>query len=106
MDKDVYQRQFFSKLATNTACDTCRHKTERPFENICLTCTHLMMTNNHEDKDPELKPCPFCGGEPVKFKDGINGYFKIKCKNCDVANKAYTEKRAIENWNYRIKEET
>ena len=48
---------------------------------------------------PELKPCPFCGGE-IRLFD--TGYFWWTCKGCGVCSKGYYSKeKAIEAWNRR-----
>lgn len=61
----------------------------------------------------ELKPCPFCGGEPVLTQHGNNDTRKrgteIKCPACFVVHKVYairntldwTTEQAIERWNAR-----
>lgn len=55
----------------------------------------------------ELKPCPFCGKEPVIRK--TDEYFVIECNNlkCPVfvaVRFRLTEKEAIKAWNKRVKE--
>lgn len=57
--------------------------------------------------NPELKPCPFCGGE-AQF--GIeSGYVKVSCKECGISTKRlsasveYCAKQLIaETWNRRV----
>ena len=75
------------------------------------------MTNNHPaaglefehmeekmtDKQKELKPCPFCGGEAVDdiyIRDGR----QVSCKNCGAYMAAFNPDaniKAIEAWNTR-----
>lgn len=63
-----------------------------------------------DEKRPELKPCPFCGG-PGKswfmFVDlpddpgGGNGYF-VGCPDCDVVfHSLWSPDLAAYNWNNR-----
>lgn len=70
----------------------------------------------------ELKPCPFCGGDPVvKVCDGSGSYFTdigtsvfygrimshclIICKKCRIRTQAYLTRRGVYNaWNRRANE--
>ena len=61
----------------------------------------------------ELKPCPFCGGEPIlekavmpNGKDEPIKLFKYKCRKCGVAEFGWplSEEIAVEHWNRRINE--
>ena len=51
----------------------------------------------------ELKPCPFCGGEPVVcgYPDEFMVY--VKCSKCGAMSGLVqaTEEKAAENWNRR-----
>lgn len=67
-----------------------------------------------------LKPCPFCGGKPVKQKEGLSevyGYadrVSYTCKDCGCtrgaqgisgngyADNSTVEARALERWNTRV----
>ena len=54
-----------------------------------------------DDKDYEVKPCPFCGGYPtleVKW-DGEKSmtFMFAKCKKCGASSKAYANNRKIES---------
>lgn len=55
----------------------------------------------------EMKPCPFCGGEPVIVEemwdmDGVPKYL-VRCKDCDSQNGEYDDEyEAIDAWNERI----
>lgn len=53
----------------------------------------------------ELKPCPFCGGEPRIIEhefEGVSNTFGIKCK-CGAQSFQFWETidDAIEQWNRR-----
>ena len=59
--------------------------------------------------NPKLRPCPFCGSQPVVIKDSLpeKDLFYISCgnENCDVVpdTRAYkTVERAAADWNRRI----
>ena len=60
---------------------------------------------------PEIKPCPFCGGEdvglaiePVLYGDIIRYY--VTCNSCTAAGPVVTDsKRAIPLWNERSDED-
>ena len=59
--------------------------------------------------EPELKPCPFCGGEAelvkaYRFGTGCSSSgFKVKCRGCeDGRTDIYTEEaEAVAAWNRR-----
>ena len=55
-----------------------------------------------EEKESELKPCPFCGREPVYVADG-----KVICICGAMMQsfnewKPFTEQEAIDRWNERV----
>ena len=51
-------------------------------------------------KTPELKPCPFCGGEG-DFHYVCGEYF-VMCNDCHSASEAWTDKeKATWSWNRR-----
>ncbi len=59
----------------------------------------------------ELKPCPFCGGNPVPdFNDFIDGgehytgceFSSIRCADCAVIVSDILPKKVIEVWNTRF----
>lgn len=57
-----------------------------------------------EPVEPELKPCPFCGGKPEMDID--RGLWRVLCRqpNCDViphTRWAKHKENAIEAWNRR-----
>ena len=60
-----------------------------------------MMT---DDKAKELKPCPFCGGEPKIMDMGFPHW--IYCKKCGarVHGCTYDVKDSVEAWNRRFSE--
>ena len=58
-----------------------------------------------EEKESELKPCPFCGREPVYVADGADG--KVICICGAMMQsfnewKPFTEQEAIDRWNERV----
>lgn len=61
------------------------------------------------ETEAELKPCPFCGGEPKLYHKGKNGRV-IKCTSCHIKieqkvlrmTTEWLEVKMIEDWNNRI----
>lgn len=59
----------------------------------------------------EVKPCPFCGGEPELKRKGKNG-IHIRCKSCGMGNfqrvitnsMQWLESSLLEDWNKRVSE--
>ena len=53
----------------------------------------------------KLKPCPFCGGNNLGYKNIYGGYtheFKVFCRKCGSEGSAKGTKRAAKNvWNRR-----
>ena len=57
----------------------------------------------------ELKPCPFCGGEPTVSYDADDKWFLIECLNDDcpfiVQGQWHLDmEEAIEAWNRRYED--
>ena len=50
--------------------------------------------------EPELKPCPFCGGEAELMGVTI---FWVQCRSCHVETLAVDhEEAAVKAWNRRV----
>lgn len=74
-------------------------------------------------KEIELKPCPFCGGEPqIMVSDGSGNFYSnigtvlfmgrrmthkiIRCKKCRIKTQPYLTDRGVFNaWNRRADNE-
>lgn len=58
------------------------------------------------NNDPELKPCPFCGGEPEfddSFRSRVGKYYRIECRVCCMKSPLFTKKKeTINYWNTRM----
>ena len=57
---------------------------------------------------PDLKPCPFCGGEAFLYYSGsesVGFFLEVVCKKCCCRTDRLREEMAIEAWNRRAGEE-
>ena len=60
--------------------------------------------NGNEPDMPELKPCPFCGGEAEVYtdEDDTQEWFYVRCSDCWAQTDGNdTEIGAIDAWNQR-----
>ena len=59
------------------------------------------------NKMTDIKPCPFCGGEPImriKWPNTKNKLISIGCPKCRLeCGDWHTEAKAISVWNRRAK---
>ena len=62
----------------------------------------------------KLKPCPFCGGEPVLKRDRI-GIYCVQCTNCKCMTtfqfdfgegEEVSKRKAADVWNRRVVDES
>lgn len=53
-----------------------------------------------DEPEPELKPCPFCGGEATVIECAS---YCVRCNTCETESKWFPYgKEAIEAWNRRV----
>lgn len=56
--------------------------------------------------EPELKPCPFCGGKAELIDHGAhrhpNWRYQIYCRDCQVYAEEDNRPAAIAHWNGRV----
>jgi Lar family restriction alleviation protein len=56
--------------------------------------------------EPELLPCPFCGGKAVnvsQYSPEVPAYWEVKCHSCTARiNHQPAKAEAIEAWNRRV----
>lgn len=61
-----------------------------------------------KDEVDEMKPCPFCGGDPSGLATDINyagpTTYHVSCSNreCGLRFSAESKKKMKENWNIRV----
>ena len=58
---------------------------------------------SHNYSSEELKPCPFCGGEPTRLFDSRNTFeeHSITCTQCIASIACITDEQAVRAWNHR-----
>lgn len=60
-------------------------------------------------KEPELKPCPFCGNAPEMdsaYEPNGTLYSYIECRECDIRLKWGDDDLVTDAWNQRIPDPT
>jgi len=66
----------------------------------------LMSGNIEIEKDVDMKPCPFCGGEPTIIKNDNGSRWFVHCGNCGCKMpQKPTCGEAIMSWNGRYNED-
>ena len=64
-----------------------------------------LIDGHMDERKPELKPCPFCGGEAEVAKGFLYGKvtgYSAYCKKCGCESKVFATKQNAENfWNRR-----
>lgn len=106
-----------SGLRCKTGCAGCPMADTRDENNNCLT-RRLAKIKNAEEQvralcdwawdnppEPELLPCPFCGGEAEHYEN-VYGNHVVRCKNskciANAINKAHEKTEdAAKDWNRR-----
>lgn len=63
--------------------------------------------------EPELNPCPFCGGDasitlydPYDGYQGNCGYYVVYCSKCSVQMQNSNKEKLIKEWNRRANDDT
>ena len=54
-----------------------------------------------EPQEPELKPCPFCGGDAAHTPDAHSPGVFVECGTCTAKVYGNTKSRGTDNWNRR-----
>jgi len=54
----------------------------------------------------KLKPCPFCGGDPVTYERGWDWAIVVTCLDCGYSISGFdTTEKAIDMWNTGVENE-
>lgn len=85
------------------SCRFCKYGDRGEDEYPCIECTERY-SNQFEPKtkEPELKPCPFCGKDARMCHTGRE-HHHVECVGCACNTMSYeTPIEAIEVWNRRV----
>lgn len=85
------------------SCRFCKYGDRGEDEYPCIECTERY-SNQFEPKpkEPELKPCPFCGKDARMCHTGRE-HHHVQCVGCACSTMSYeTPIEAIEAWNRRV----
>lgn len=81
------------------ACGMCK---EESGENPCSgSCYDGIIAWLLSERQEELKPCPFCGGE-ARVHESAGGWSFVFCEECEAELRGETKAEAIEAWNKRV----
>lgn len=83
-------------------CETCVFSGK----SICCggSCDDGFIEWLKQEQKPELKPCPFCGGEARLYNPLESTMHFVYCNNCSAQGRGNTKAEAIEAWNRRVEE--
>lgn len=83
------------------SCEFCKYDDKSEDEYPCIECKERYLNQfEPKPKEPELKPCPFCGGK-AKVHDVVGGFI-IHCDGCCTETRVYGEsEETIKAWNKR-----
>lgn len=61
-----------------------------------------MSEPREQGSEPQLKPCPFCGGTELKIEIEDHEFHVIHCYQCEISTAQSLDRdRAIQEWNQR-----
>lgn len=85
------------------SCEFCKYGDIGTDEYPCIECKERYLNQfEPKPKEPEMKPCPYCGGDGRVVADG-EGNYTIQCNNCAVFMGGWftSREKVIEAWNRR-----
>lgn len=85
------------------SCRFCKYGDRVENEYPCIECTERYLNQfEPKPKEPELKPCPFCGKDARMCHTGREHHY-VQCVGCACSTMSYeTPIEAIEVWNRRV----
>ena len=85
-------------------CEFCKYDDDGKSEYPCIQCKERYPNQfEPKPKEPELKPCPFCGKEARMVQNGYE-HHHVQCVGCACHTMSYeTSEEAIRTWNRREK---
>lgn len=83
------------------SCEDCKYDDRGEDEQPCVECCErYLLKFEPKPKEPELKACPFCGGEAAVT--GRWREYAIECVECPTMTTYYkTLEEAVKAWNRR-----
>lgn len=84
------------------SCENCIYDDRSENEKPCVECKEqYTLKFEPKPKEPELKPCPFCGHDGRVVADG-EGNYMVQCNECSASTGWCVDKEeALEAWNRR-----
>ena len=93
----------------DSPCINCVFTSGRPSRYKAANITISSMAEHSppvDEKNDELKPCPFCGGKPVLSSWELLNEYSVSCSECHAVPGDYedTKEKAIKRWNRRMQQ--
>ena len=89
------------------SCENCRYDDRGADEYPCVECCErYLLKFESKPKEPELKPCPFCGEKVRLIENGERTYSiscrTINCYMCGNMSWYASKEEAAKAWNRRV----
>lgn len=84
------------------SCEDCKYDDRGEDEQPCVECCErYLLKFEPKPKEPEMKPCPCCGGKAGMEEMAWD--WVVECEKCHLSTRVYpTPEKAAKAWNRRV----